>query len=423
MKNTRRLRIAVTIGLVAAFGSVVAQSTFTPDNRNSPPDHHPPPSPPPPPQPPPPPPPAPSNFGDPLPNLTADQLAAFLEGKDAFMEADTVETGLGPVFNGVSCVACHSAPATGGGSTTLETRFGKMVSGVFDPMIAQGGSLLQQFAIDSTAQEFVPADANVTASRMTTPLFGLGLVEAIPDSIIILNALLPKPDGVTGRVSMVNDVASGKMRVGRFGWKAQQATLLSFSGDAYLNEIGVTSRLFPVENAPNGNLALLAQYDTTIDPEDVADAATGKADIDEFADYMRLLAPPPKLALMKSAVTGALVFLSVGCAACHTPVMLTGKSSVAALDHKAVPLYSDLLLHDMGTLGDGIAQSAAGPTEMKTAPLWGARVRTLFLHDGRAATIDAAIRLHDGEAARARDRYNALDSGPQQQLLDFLNSI
>jgi len=364
-----------------------------------------------------------ANFGDPLPNLTAAQFADFAEGLEDFQEEDTAASGLGPVFNNVSCVACHSVPAIGGGSAILETRFGRLADGHFDPLTAQGGSLLQLSAIDPLAQEVVPPNANVVAKRITTPLFGAGLIEAIPDFAIIQNAHERKPDNISGRISIVTDVASGNTRVGRFGWKAQQATLLAFAGDAYLNEIGITSRLFPKENPPNGNLQLLAKYDTVADPEDAEDPATGKADIDHFADFMRLLAPPPKLALSFAARAGQDVFSQIGCAGCHEPTFVTGPNAVKALDRKVVPLYSDLLLHDMGSLGDGIAQGAARPSEMRTPPLWGLRGRGPFLHDGRAATIATAIRMHDGEAARVRDRFNRLGPTQQQQLLAFLNAI
>ncbi|HTP99342.1 MAG TPA: di-heme oxidoredictase family protein [Casimicrobiaceae bacterium] len=363
-----------------------------------------------------------ADFGDPIPGLTASQLADFAEGEDDFEEEDTAESGLGPIFNNVSCVACHSVPATGGSSAITVTRFGHTANGVFDPMDSQGGSLLQQNAIDPAVQEVVPPTANVTAKRLTTPLFGAGLIEAIPDAQILANAG-PQGNGISGRVSVVSDVASGHTRVGRFGWKAQQATLLSFAGDAYVNEIGVTSRLFPKENAPDGNVALLAQYDLVADPEDQVDPATGKADIDHFADFMRLLAPPKPIALTPRARAGRQLFSDVGCDGCHISTMTTGPSPIAMLDHKLVPLFSDLLLHDMGSLGDGIGQGTAGPSEMKTAPLWGLRVRVAFLHDGRAATPDAAIRMHDGEAARVRDRYQRLTANEQQALLEFLRSI
>ncbi len=365
----------------------------------------------------------PTQFGDPLPGLTTNQLADFAVGLDAFQEEDTPESGLGPIFNNVSCFVCHSMPAVGGSSPTNETRFGRLVNGVFDPLTELGGSLLQQFAIDPDCQEKIPPEANVIAQRQTTPLFGLGLIEAIPDSDIVQNAMCRNADGITGRASLVQDVASGQQRVGRFGWKAQQATLLSFAGDAYLNEVGITSRLFPHENAPNGDTNRLAACDLIADPEDEEDPATGKADIDRFADFMRYLAAPPQLPLTYSASSGQTLFSQIGCAICHTPVMHTGSNSVAALERKPVRLYSDLLLHDMGTLGDGIAQGSASAREMRTAPLWGLRASAPYLHDGRAATVDGAILGHDGEAKAARERFRQLGSTQRQQLLDFLNSL
>ena len=364
-----------------------------------------------------------ADFGDPLPGLSANHLADFAEGREDFEEEDDAASGLGPVFNNVSCVACHSVPTTGGSSAIFVTRFGHSGASGFDGMESEGGSLLQQSAIDPLVQEIVPAQANVVAKRMTTPLFGAGLIEAIPDVDILRNAQAAKPPGISGRVSVVHDVATGQTKVGRFGWKAQQANLLSFAGDAYLNEVGITSRLFPTENAPNGKAALLAQYDLVADPEDVVDPATGKSDIDHFADYMRMLAPPPTVPLTDRARAGKQLFNDVNCDSCHLPSMTTGPSSIRMLDHKPVPLYSDLLLHDMGPLGDGIVQGTARASEMKTAPLWGLRVRTVFLHDGRAATVDAAIRMHDGEASRARDRYKRLSGNEQRALLEFLNSI
>ncbi len=363
-----------------------------------------------------------TRFGDPLSGLTAAQLAAFAAGREEFENVETPEGGLGPIFNNVSCVSCHAAGATGGGSAITVTRFGKLTNGVFDPMNEQGGSLLQSSAIDPAVQEVVPADANVIAHRQSTPLFGIGLIEAISDADILRNAARPAVDGISGRAAQIVDAATGQTRVGRFGWKAQQASLLTFAGDAYLNEMGITSRLFPTENAPNGNTALLAQYDAYADPEDTVDA-TGRGDIDAAADFMRLLAPPPVVLATQSANAGRTVFFQLGCANCHTPSMNTGPNAIAALSMKNVPLYSDLLLHDMGSLGDGIAQSAAGMYEMRTAPLWGLRVSGPYLHDGRAATVDAAIRAHDGEGKNARVRYENLPRAPRQQLLDFLNTI
>ena len=364
-----------------------------------------------------------AQFGDPLPDLTPDQQAAFEAGREEFESEESPADGLGPVFNNVSCVACHSGPATGGASAITETRFGRFANGQFDPLAALGGSLLQQMAIDPVAQEVVPPEANVVALRQTTSLFGIGLIEAIPDIEIRLNAQRRKPDGIKGTISLVHDVVSGQSRVGRFGWKAQQATVLAFAADAYLNEMGITSRFFPTENAPNGNAALLAQFDKVADPEDAVDPATGTGDIDKSANFTRLLAPPPPLRLTEAASAGRRLFEQVGCASCHTPVMFTGPSKIAAIRFKVVPLYSDLLLHDMGSLGDGIVQGTAGQRDMKTPPLWGLRASAPYLHDGRATTIDEAIRAHEGEAAPVRDRYGKLSPAQQQHLLEFLNSI
>ena len=371
----------------------------------------------------PPPRPLPGQPGSALPGLTAAQAAQFSAGRDEFESIETIEGGLGPIFNGDACAACHSAGATGGASAQTVTRFGRSVNGVFDPMDAQGGSLLQAKAIDPEVQEHVPAGANVVALRLSTPLYGAGLIEAIADADLLQAARRPQPDGVQGRAAQITDVTTGQTRVGRYGWKAQQATLLAFAGDAYRNEMGVTNRFFPTENAPNGNLALLQKWDHVPELEDAVDPATGTSDIDHAADFMRLLAPPPPLRATASSLAGARVFDRLNCSACHTPVQMSGASPVAALAHQPVPLYSDLLLHDMGTLGDGIAQAAAGTTEMRTAPLWGLRLRGPYLHDGRAATVDAAIRAHAGQGAPAGQRYRALGTAERQQLLDFLGTI
>jgi CxxC motif-containing protein (DUF1111 family) len=390
-----------------------------------------PPQPPPPPQPPAPGPgpvPAPAQpalqgFGAPLAGLNAAQLAAFNEGRAEFVNVETPEGGLGPIFNGRSCVECHSAPAVGGGSATLVTRFGRTVDGEFDPLESLGGSLLQRFAIAPAARETIPHEANTIAQRQSTPLFGLGLIEAIPDAAIYQLAATPKPDGVKGRVGEMTDITTGLRRAGRFGWKAQQATLLAFSADAYLNEMGITNRFFPKENAPNGNQDLLARFKRTSDPEDQVDPVTGKGDIDVVADYMRFLAAPPALARGAAATAGETAFFQAGCQHCHTPTLQTGVTPVAALSRKSVALYSDLLLHDMGSLGDGIAQAGATGREIKTPPLWGLRASAPYLHDGRATTIDAAIRAHDGEGSVARDRYVRMPQALRQNLVEFLGTL
>ena len=365
----------------------------------------------------------PARFGDPLPGLTAAQKDAFTAGLDEFQNVEKPETGLGPIFNNVSCVACHSAPAVGGSSVQTVTRFGHTAGGIFDPLADLGGSLLQDKAIDPDTLEVVPPEANVRTRRQSTPLFGLGLIEAIPDETIKRGAARAAHDGIAGHAALVTDVTTGEERVGRFGWKAQHATLLAFAGDAYRNEMGITSRFFPTENAPNGDAAKLAKWDKIADPEDQTDPVTGRSDVDTAADFMRLLGAPPQKPATPAAISGAGLFRQIGCDGCHTPVLTTGRNDIPALNLQAVPLFSDLLLHDMGALGDGIAQADAGPREFRTAPLWGLRASAPYLHDGRAPTIDAAIRAHDGEAANPRDRYLRLREQQRRQLLEFLGSI
>jgi len=365
-------------------------------------------------------------LGGPVTGLNTAQRAAFADGFAAFAQRENADSGLGPIFNDVSCISCHGNPAPGGGSRRSVVRFGRVENGVFDSLERLGGPLLQDRALRPEWRERIPAEANVVARRITTPLFGAGLIEAVPDTTLrALAAKTGKPDGIKGRVSLVIDPVSGVERVGRFGWKAQQASLLAFSADAYANEMGVTNRFFRADNAPNGRLGVLDRADRILDPEDEADPETGKADIDRVADYMRLLAPPsrgnPDDAPPLRA--GRALFESLNCAECHTPALRSGASPIPALAHRTVPLYSDLLLHDMGSLGDGVAQGSAGPREMRTAPLWGLGLRAVYLHDGRAATLDEAIRAHDGEAAASRARYVRLDEDKRRSLIAFLRSL
>jgi CxxC motif-containing protein (DUF1111 family) len=360
-------------------------------------------------------------LGDPLPGLTAEQLNLFLDGKDDFMKTEDVAGGLGPIFNRDSCFACHSSPAVGGASAINVTRFGLSVKGRFDPLDSLGGSLLQENAITFEAQEMVPAHANVVVQRNSTSLFGLGLIDAIPDAEIVRNAKTYQAERIRGRVGWVTDVVSGKRMAGRFGWKAQQATVLAFSADAYANEMGVTNRYFPTENAPNGDLVRLAKTDFIRDPEDAP--AVGLADFEKVANFMLFLAPPPASKPTPSLASGRMLFDAAACSLCHTPVMRTGPSPVAALRNKEVRLYSDLLLHDMGALGDGVVQETAGGRDFRTAPLWGAAGSAPYLHDGRATTIHEAIVAHDGEGKVSKERYLKLNKAQQKLLTDFVLSL
>jgi CxxC motif-containing protein (DUF1111 family) len=387
---------------------------------------------------------SPAELGRPLEGLNMQQRAQFRDGKAAFEEVEDVADGLGPIFNNTGCAVCHSSPVTGGGSAINETRAQKLVGGqLFD---FPGGSLFQSQAISTNCGETIPPDANVTAFRQTTPLFGLGLVEAIPDGEIEAYAFQQarQHPEQAGRVNRVTDVASGQNRVGRFGWKDQQATLLSFSGDAYVNEMGVTNKFFPTENAPNGDLVKLKACDTVADPEDKND------DVTLFANFMRLLAPPPRdpsLAHstadgggdmrdrfssffrrgkdpspdLSGPAAGEKVFEQIGCAVCHHSGFVA-RSRIDAIDGQPVNAYSDFLLHDVGT-GDGIAQGTARPNELRTPPLWGLSDSAPYLHDGSAATVRDAIKRHGNQAADARKAFDGLSWHQQQAVLDFLDAI
>jgi CxxC motif-containing protein (DUF1111 family) len=365
----------------------------------------------------------PTAFGDALPGLTAAEQQAFEGGREEFMEEERAEDGLGPVFNATSCVACHSSPAVGGDSTVVETRFGTYDRKQFDPLLSGGGSLIQTNGIGWTKDgcvfvgEAVPDEASIVAGRKTTPLFGLGLIEAIPDNALHQLAA-QQPPAIKGRVHQVKDVGQ-PTRPGRFGHKAQAATLLQFSGDAYLNEMGITSPNFPRENCPNGDCSLL-RCDPMADPEDDGSG------VEAFADFMRLLAPPPgdaELGARPDAQAGEQVFSRIGCAGCHVPTWTTGASSISALSGKTFHPYSDFLLHDMGDLGDGIEQGQASGAEMRTMPLWGLRMRQSFLHDGRVGSIEGAILGHAGQGDQARQRFRALTPADAEALMAFLQSL
>ncbi len=366
-------------------------------------------------------------LGDPLPGLTADQLTRFHDGQQQFQDVEGVADGLGPVFNEASCGTCHitmksATPAVGGSNDRLETRFGTTTNGVFDPMAYAGGSLLQDHGIGVAdgydfLPETVPSNA-FTALRRTTPLFGLGLVDAVPDQTFIALAHLERllSPSTAGTVNMVTNISTGKNAVGKFGWKDQNPTLFQFSGDAYLNEMGITNPQFPDENCPYGECSLLVH-------NPVPGLNDDGSDVQKFADFMTLLAAPPRGAVTTAVQHGALVFLAVGCGNCHTPALVTGPNPIAALDRKVLQPYSDFLLHDMGSLGDGIVQGTAGATMMRTAPLWGLRFETKLLHDGRAADPQAAILAHDGQGKGSRNRYAALTKQQKADLLAFLNSL
>jgi CxxC motif-containing protein (DUF1111 family) len=364
-----------------------------------------------------------AGFGHTIPGLSPSDVELFLAGRDDFLELEDAPDGLGPIFNGLSCGQCHAVPSLGGSGAMMEMRAGTLDSlGNFTA--PPGGSLIHLFSLPPhTAQAVIPPSVNVIAFRRPIPLFGAGLVEAIADSTILAIAnQAGKPPGVGGRAHLVKDQGTGATRVGRFGWKANFATLRSFAAGAYRDEMGITNELFPKENFPNGDETLLPLVDTSPDPEDLTDPITGRSGVDNFTNFMRFLAPPPRGPITPSVQQGETVFQQIGCASCHTPVLMTAANSHPAFDRKQVPLFSDLLLHDIGT-GDGIQQDDARPKEMRTPALWGLRVRAPFLHNGRAATPEQAILLHAGEAAHVRSNFTSLPAADKQALLDFLGSL
>jgi CxxC motif-containing protein (DUF1111 family) len=371
--------------------------------------------------------------GDPPPGAPPALLARFEAGKEEFEAIETPAEGLGPVFNEASCATCHMQAGTGGSGTVVETRFGKRnADGTFDPLAQLGGSLIQHRGISNhdctQPPEEVPTVANVVAGRQTTPLFGLGLLDAVPERLLrrLEDPFDRNRDGVSGRLNVVISPDTQRPAIGRFGWKSQVPSVFVFSGDAYLNEMGITNTLFPVENAPQGGPIVCDDDIPAPAVDDKDDNHNGISDgVEAFTDFMRLLAPPPPAGAPSPAVfRGAHVFVTLRCASCHQPVLETRfVPDVPALSHQVFFPFTDLLLHDMGALGDGIVQGRAEGREMRTAPLWGLRASAPYLHDGSAATVTDAILAHDGEAARARDAFSRLTPERRADLLAFLGFI
>src|SRR6187549_4041140 len=260
--------------------------------------------------------------GDPLAGVTPVEFEEFRIGLDDFLEVETSDEGLGPAYNGTSCGACHSVPAVGGTGHIAEVRAARRgPRGEFVARDPSGETLFHLFSVPShSCQPVIPADATVFARRVPIPLFGAGLVEAIPDeSLLALEDPVDRNrDGVSGRAAMVVDVATGERRVGRFGWKAQHATLLAFGADAYRNEMGITNDLFPQEFAFGVTAAQMRLCDPFPDPEDKRDLHTGRRGIDNFASFMKLLAPVGRGPTGEAARIGEQMFHAIGCAACHT---------------------------------------------------------------------------------------------------------
>jgi CxxC motif-containing protein (DUF1111 family) len=362
--------------------------------------------------------------------------------QQVYEHIEDVNAGLGPLFNGRACAECHQNPVSGAASQFTELRVGHNdANGNFvNPTVLindgansiTGRSIINDRAVLPQAQEHIPVTENIRALRAALNTLGDGFVEAIDDSTLLAIAQ-KQPDLSDGKIhGEAIEVpvleAPGQSRIGRFGWKDQHSSLLSFIGDAYLNEMGVTNRLRPKDTTTIGKL--------TADPEDVPDNL-GLADIDHFAQFVRGTKVPPRdttLAASADAVAGQAIFEQIRCSTCHVGTITTapagtvingGAFSVpAALGNKIIHPYSDFLLHDIET-GDGIVQ--AGPQDtankLRTAALWGLRVRPRYMHDLKSLTLEDAIERHKGEAEHVERRFDELSPKEKQQLITFLNSL
>jgi CxxC motif-containing protein (DUF1111 family) len=349
---------------------------------------------------------------------------------------DSVEDnadGLGPVYNAQACRECHQNPVSGATSQVTEMR-----SGTFDGVNftnPPGGSLINDRAINPAIQERLTTAFNVVDTRSSLNILGDGFVEAIADATFT-NIQNAQPSGMKGTIIRVPvSEAPGQTRIARFGWKNQQASLLSFAADAYVNEMGITSPLQPTENTSMGNS--VAAFDKVPDPEDAATAANPNGpDVEAFTRFMRSTKAPRRNFIDdgsdSSPSEGEVVFNRIGCENCHTNSLTTAPAGTsfnggtfvvdASLGDKIIHPYGDFMLHDINT-GDGIPQARATAAQIRTAPLWGLRTRTRLMHDGQSLTIRDAILRHGGQAASTVTNFNALSPSDSAKLFQFLNSL
>ena len=381
------------------------------------------------------------SFSNGIPEPPGDTYAL---DQTRFERRNGIDDGLGPVFNASSCADCHLNPVTGGPSQITEIRAGHIdpTTGAFvgaTVPINDGAnaipkrSIVNDRAICAQAHEQLPETENIRALRAVLNTLGDGFVEAIDDNTL-LNIAYNQAQTTYGRihgeaVKVPIFEASGQTGVGRFGWKDQHRSLLSFSADAYLNEMGITSKLRPTDTT--------TVCKTTTDPEDQPDAH-GMGDIDHFAQFMRgTKVPPPDAGLgaTPDAQAGQMLFSQIGCATCHVPSIVTAPPGTKvnggmfvvpdALGNKTIHPYGDFLLHDVGT-GDGIVQGGPADTihKLRTAPLWGLRTKTRFMHDLKSESLADAINRHRGEAREVIENFHEnLTPAQQQQIITFLNSL
>jgi CxxC motif-containing protein (DUF1111 family) len=367
---------------------------------------------------------------------------SFALDQQTFELNHSVATGLGPVYNATACASCHENPNTGGASQITELRVGHNdANGNFaNPTIPindgmntiSGRSIVNDRAICPQAQEHIPATENIRALRAVLNTLGDGFVEAIDDNTLLaIAARQPEEsDGMIHGEAVQAPIfeAPGFTRVGRFGWKDQHSSLLSFIADAYVNEMGVTNRLRPKD--------VTTVCKTTTDPEDQPDSL-GLADIDHFAQFIRGTMVPPRdevLSGTAAAHQGQVIFERIGCTHCHVPSITTAPVGTVidggmftipdALGNKIIHPYGDFLLHDIGT-GDGIVQVGPQDTanKLRTVPLWGLRTKARFMHDLKSLSLDGAIQRHKGEAREVERRFDELSPADREALLTFLKSL
>jgi CxxC motif-containing protein (DUF1111 family) len=363
---------------------------------------------------------------EPVPNRS------FEDNKFIFEERESPEDGVGPTYNAQGCADCHQNPETGGVSQIRELRAGHVAGGVFvNP--PGGQSLIQLRAVAAHIQErldHAPFE-DIRTFRTTLSVIGDGFVECI-DSNTLVDIRNNQPPGFQGTIIQVPVAeAHNAMRVGRFGWKNQHASLVSFSGDAYLNEMGITNPFDGnggrLENNSLGRS--VAAYDTVEDPEDDGD------DVVAFANFMRQTRAPGRGPITDAVRRGEFLFSQIKCSICHTPSIVTAPAGTlinggafrvpAELGDERIRPFSDFLLHDIGT-GDGIVQNGGHGTRnmVRTPPLWGVRTRPELMHDGLSFTFSEAIQRHAGVGgADARNRFNALSPPQKADVITFLKSL
>jgi CxxC motif-containing protein (DUF1111 family) len=362
--------------------------------------------------------------GEPLPGLTDLQLERFYAGRQIFDHHWTPEEGLGPLYMQFSCGACHDVPSIGGAGVEplREATYWDPETGC-DYLLEEGGPLVQDHATPLLQElgvnfEATPPSANGYLIMEAPALYGLGLLEAIPEATILSREDPDDADGdgISGRASRLPDG-----RLGRLGHKAYRATIDELVRGSFQRSMGLTNPDALEEETINGR-PMPPEADPAPDPE--IEFST----MEVVSEFIRYLAPPAPSAPFTeeeadSIARGEEIFHSLGCPGCHVPSMVTGPNEIEALDRKTVHLYSDLLLHDLAPRRPTICGPTATPSEVRTARLMGIRFREVLMHDSRAPDVNRAIMEHGGEGAMARARYEALTPEGRRLLLRFISSL